>query len=125
MRILVVDDELDACLMMKHFLTQYGAEVVMAESVDEALERLRSARFDLLISDIGMPEKDGFDLLQAIANLNGGQPLPAIAVTAYARSEDRDRALSAGYQLHLPKPIDPDELIQAVARFNKKEISLS
>jgi CheY-like chemotaxis protein len=97
----------------------------MAESVDEALERLRSARFDLLIGDIGMPEKDGFDLLQAIASLDGGQPPPAIAVTAYARSEDRDRALAAGYQLHLPKPIDPDELIQAVARFNKKEISLS
>lgn len=83
----------------------------------QALERLQHERFDVLLSDIGMPEMDGYELLKRARMLDGSRPrpLPAIAVTAYARSEDRQRSLLAGFQMHLSKPIEARELIAAIA----------
>lgn len=116
-QVLVVDDELDARQFVHRLLLEYKADVQMAGSVDEALASFHARRPDVLISDIGMPEKDGFDLIRAVrafAHADGGQT-PAIALTALARNEDRKRTLFAGYQAHIAKPADADELIAVVA----------
>jgi CheY-like chemotaxis protein len=116
-RVLMVDDERDARELVKRVLEEYGAEVVTAGSVDEALELLPKARPDLIVSDIGMPDRDGYELLRAVRSLGPerGGDVPAIALTAFARAEDRMRALHAGYSAHVPKPIDVAELVSAVA----------
>ena len=91
-------------------LRGYGADVLAVESTDTAIAMLTHGRFapDVLVSDIGMPASDGYDLIRRVRNLSPGiRRIPAIAVTAYADSEDRIQALTAGYQLHLSKPIDP------------------
>ena len=114
---LVIDDEPDARGLIKWVLANSKADVLMAASAAEGLELLKNQRPDILISDIGMPEKDGYHLIRAVRNLppsNGGKT-PAIALTAFARSEDRTRALLAGYQIHLAKPIEPQELLATVA----------
>ena len=116
--ILVVEDEADTRDFLVRFLTGHGAKVAMANSAAEALERLPEAAADLLISDIGLPEVDGYELLQRIrqgGDHNGGG-IPAIALTAYARAEDRLRAFRAGYQEHLAKPVEPDDLVAAISR---------
>jgi signal transduction histidine kinase/ActR/RegA family two-component response regulator len=116
-RILAVDDEADARDLLKTIFAQYGAEVTVVAGVTEALTAFRQARFDVLVSDIVMPDEDGYDLIRKIRALEaerGGQ-IPALALTAYARIEDREAALSAGYQQHAAKPIDPAELAAAVA----------
>jgi PAS domain S-box-containing protein len=115
-RVLVVDDEADARGYLTVALEQCGAEVVTAASAHEALESLQRQRPDVLVSDIGMPGEDGFALIAKVRALdaaNGGR-LPAVALTAYARTEDRGRVLKAGYDLHLPKPIDPHQLADAL-----------
>jgi CheY-like chemotaxis protein len=97
-------------------LTQYGAEVLTVSSAAEALKNLASFQPDVLISDIGMPEVDGYSFIQQVRSLppeKGGQ-VPAIALTAYAREGDRDRAISDGYQRHVTKPLEPEQLVQAV-----------
>jgi len=117
-RVLVVEDEADTRDLLAAALGHSGAEVDPAASADEAMAALRRHRPDVLICDIGMPGEDGFALLarvRALAAEDGGL-VPAIALTAYARSDDRRRVLAAGYQVHLSKPVDPDELISAVAR---------
>jgi PAS domain S-box-containing protein len=126
LRVLVVDDEPDIRLMLQEALSEHGAEVVAASSCREALERLRgwpaaplpSAHLcDVLVADIGMPDEDGYLLIRKVRTLppqKGGR-IPAIALTAYARSEDRVRAIAAGYQHYVPKPLDPEELITVVA----------
>ncbi|MEX2122764.1 MAG: PAS domain S-box protein [Woeseia sp.] len=118
LRILVVEDEADTRDFLERFLAAHGAKVVMTGSADEALARLPNAEADLLISDIGLPEVDGYELLQRIRQTDAvdGGGIPAIALTAYARAEDRTRAFRAGYQAHLAKPIEPTELITAIAR---------
>jgi signal transduction histidine kinase/CheY-like chemotaxis protein len=116
-RVLVVDDERDTRELLKVGLGQCGAEVIVAGSVAEGLEAIRAATPDLLISDIGMPEEDGYDLIRRIRELpgeNGGR-VPAIALTAYARVEDRMQALRAGYQMHVPKPVEMAELVAVAA----------
>jgi PAS domain S-box-containing protein len=117
LQLLVVDDEEDARDLMAEVLGRYGAQVVALSSADEALERLASFRPDVLISDIGMPGRDGYDLIRAVRALGPerGGLVPAVALTAYARMEDRLRALAAGFQVHVPKPVEPAELIQVVA----------
>jgi signal transduction histidine kinase/response regulator RpfG family c-di-GMP phosphodiesterase len=118
MRILLVDDEPDAREVVATALSRAGASMTTAGSVDEAMEILTSSPIDLLISDIAMPEKDGFDLIRLLRELpsaQGGQ-MPAIALTAYARAEDRARALDAGFQLHLSKPVNPTSLIRAISQ---------
>jgi len=117
-RVLVVEDEADTRDLLAAALGHSGAEVDPAASAEEAMAALRRHRPDVLICDIGMPGEDGFALLarvRALAAEDGGL-VPAIALTAYARSDDRRRVLAAGYQVHLSKPVDPDQLISAVAR---------
>jgi len=117
-RVLVVEDEADTRDLLAAALGHSGAEVDPAASAAEALAALRRRRPDVMVCDIGMPGEDGYSLLErvrALASEDGGL-VPAIALTAYARSDDRRRALAAGFQIHLSKPVDPDELISAVAR---------
>jgi PAS domain S-box-containing protein len=115
--ILVVDDELDTRELLKASLSECGAEVSVAGSVREALASLGSAIPDLLISDIGIPDEDGYDLIRLVRALppESGGKVPAIALTAYARVEDRLKALRAGFQMHVPKPVELAELLTVVA----------
>ena len=116
LRVLVVDDEPDARDLIAAVLTGRGAEVVSVRSAGEALGEMERQRFDVLISDIGMPEMDGYSLISKIRQLpaeRGGR-IPAAALTAYAGVEDRMRVLSAGYQMHISKPAEPGELTTVV-----------
>ncbi|MCC5661613.1 response regulator [Nostoc sp. XA010] len=116
-RVLMVDDEPDTRELSTALLTQYGAEVLTVTSAAEALASLESFQPDVLVSDIGMPEMDGYALLQQVRSLppsKGGQ-IPAIALTAYARVEDQQRAKSAGFQHHISKPLDVQRLVQTVS----------
>jgi len=116
-RILVVDDEADARDLLTAILSRAGAQVLVAASADEALEALRRWRPDVLVSDIGMPGDDGYVLIRKVRALRseeGGQ-IRALALTAYARSEDRSQALAAGFHTHVAKPVDPLELTALIA----------
>jgi signal transduction histidine kinase/ActR/RegA family two-component response regulator len=118
MKILVVDDEKDAREFLRTAVERYGSHVETATSVPEALEAIEHERPDFLVSDIGMPEEDGHSLIRKIRALpeeRGGRT-PAIALSAYARSEDQLRAVQAGFQMHLSKPVEPEELVSAIAR---------
>ncbi|HEY9431733.1 MAG TPA: PAS domain S-box protein [Blastocatellia bacterium] len=116
-RVLLVEDNPDTLDMLKFIFDESGAEVIAAISVDEALDALERFRPDALVSDIAMPDRDGYDLISEIRSREPerGGKIPAVAVTAYARAEDRVRVLAAGFQMHIAKPIDPDELIAVVA----------
>jgi CheY-like chemotaxis protein len=117
LRVLFVDDEAEARELVALALAQGGAEVRTAVSAPEALAVCDEWRPDVLIADIGMPREDGYTLmrkLRARESERGGH-LPAIALTAYARGEDRRRAFSVGYEIYVPKPFDPIELLAAVA----------
>jgi signal transduction histidine kinase len=117
LRVLVVDDEPDARELLTVTLSQAGAQVTAAPSCAEAVKTLVQLKHDILISDIGMPDQDGYALMRKVRLLDpeqGGR-IPAVALTAYARNEDRARALSAGFQRHVAKPVDPAELTEVVA----------
>jgi len=118
LRVLVVDDERDACELLQRILTEQGAEVVAASTVPDALVAFRRFRPQVLVSDIGMPGHDGYELIRTIREMERGEEaaIPAIALTAFAREEDRALALEAGFQLHLSKPVEPAELSAAIAR---------
>jgi signal transduction histidine kinase/CheY-like chemotaxis protein len=124
LRVLVVDDDTDARELIASVLTSVGALPATAASAAEALAIFAERSFDLIISDIGMPERDGYQLMRAIRALpaDRGGRTPAIAVTAFARSEDRTRALLAGYQVHLAKPIEPHELVVTAASLTGKVV---
>jgi CheY-like chemotaxis protein len=115
--VLVVDDEPDARELVHRFLADAGARTMLASSVDEALGRLgHDVVPDLIVSDIGIPDRDGYELMRRIRQMDGPiSTAPAIALTALVRVEDRRRALLAGYQTHLAKPVDPTELVALVA----------
>jgi len=115
--VLYVDDEPDARELAKRVLSDQGALVVTAESAEEARRLLGSVRPDVLVADIGMPHEDGYSLIRSIRALpeSEARTVPAAAVTALARSEDRRRALLAGFQTHVAKPVDVVELIAVVA----------
>jgi signal transduction histidine kinase/CheY-like chemotaxis protein len=115
-KVLLVDDQVDARELLKIILTDTGAEVYTAGSANEGLELLRTKRPDVLVSDIGMPDKDGYQLIREVRRLaiTEGGKTPAIALTAFARSEDRTRAMRAGYQVHISKPIEPQELVASI-----------
>jgi len=117
LQVLVVDDEDDARELIKRILNDCNADVLTAATATEALSLLQHARPDLMVSDLGMPEVDGYGLLDRIRALGPahGGDLPAIALTAFARSEDRMRALSSGFMAHISKPVEPSELIAKVA----------
>ena len=118
-RILVVEDEPDTFEFLNRFLRSYGADVIVARSAEEALSRLSSEKVDIVVSDIGLPDVDGYDLMRRIRQrpANAGGATPAVALTAYARTEDRMRAFRSGYQAHLAKPIEPAELVATIASF--------
>lgn len=96
-------------------LERYGARVSAAASADEALDVLRRTPIDVLVSDIGMPGADGYDLIRRVRRMDGGSRIPTIAVTAYASAEDRARAVASGFQTHAAKPLDPAVLVEVVA----------
>jgi PAS domain S-box-containing protein len=117
LRILVIDDEEDARMLVAAVLCEQGADVHVAGSAADALEKLALVRPDVVVSDIGMPLMDGYSLIQKIRALPpalGGRT-PAVALTAYARAEDAQRAFAAGYQMHVAKPIEPSHLATVVA----------
>ena len=117
LKVLVVDDEADACELISALLTRCGADVTAARSATEAFRLLKQVHPDVLVSDIGMPFEDGYELMRkvrALSEENGGK-VPAVALTAYARPDDRMRALRAGYQMHVSKPIELTELVTIVA----------
>jgi signal transduction histidine kinase len=121
LRVLIVDDEADARELLTAMLEQCGAQVTAVPSAADAIDCLRDrpgeSMPDVLISDIGMPGLDGFELISRIRAMapDSGGAIPAIALTAYARPEDRARVLEAGYQLHVPKPVEPARLSELVA----------
>jgi len=122
LHVLVVDDEEDARNLIKAVLEKCDARVTAAENAREALGFLKALRPDILLSDLGMPGEDGYSLIRAVRKLPpelGGQT-PAAALTAYARMEDRLKVLRAGFQIHLPKPIEPVELVTVVANLAKR-----
>jgi CheY-like chemotaxis protein len=115
--VLIVDDEPDARELIKVILEQAQASVITAGSTVQALELLESNKPDVLVSDIGMPEEDGYQfirLVRALPPAQGGK-IPAVALTAYARQEDRKLALLSGYQMHITKPVEPSELIAVIS----------
>jgi len=119
--VLAVDDDADALGLVREILESAGAHVRTATSVHEALAEIEHAVPDVLVSDLGMPGMDGFDLIQRIRQMEGAaRELPAAALTAYARSEDRAKALRLGFEMHLAKPIDPSELIAAVSSLARR-----
>jgi CheY-like chemotaxis protein/two-component sensor histidine kinase len=113
-KVLVVDDEEDSLAVVKRILERRGAEVRGSKTMHEALGAFTQFGPDVVVSDIGMPEHDGYELITRLRDLPGGRAVPAVALTALARVEDRTRALRAGFQLHLAKPIDFAELVAVV-----------
>jgi CheY-like chemotaxis protein len=114
--ILVVDDEADARDLMQRVLREQGAAVFLAESGEEAVRIAETATPDILVGDIGMPNMDGYQLIRRIRAMEtAGRRMPALALTAFARAEDRKRALLAGYQAHIAKPADMAELVIVLA----------
>lgn len=123
LKILVVDDEADARTMLQRLLTECRAEVSTAGSAKEAMSALSNSLPDVLVSDIGMPETDGYQLIRKVqaSNFLKGKPLPAIALTAFARSDDQTKALRAGFLRHMSKPVDPFALATAIAEIAKRK----
>jgi PAS domain S-box-containing protein len=121
-RVLLVEDEEDAREMLKAVLEGDGAQVVAVGSAAEAWRALEGAGCDVLVSDIGMPVEDGYSLIRRVRERDAlrGSTTPAVALTAYARMEDRTRSLDAGFQAHVSKPIEPSELLSVVASLAKR-----
>ncbi|MEH1934851.1 MAG: ATP-binding protein [Nostoc sp.] len=117
LRVLIVDDEAEARHLLTTILRQYGTQVIAAASACEALLALQEFKPHVLVSDISMPQEDGYTLIRKVRALptDQGGRIPAVALTAYARAEDRTQALLAGFQLHVPKPVNPGELAAVIA----------
>lgn len=122
LHVLIVDDEEDGRDLVKTVLEQCGAKVTEAASAAAGFKALQELQPDILISDLGMPEEDGYSLIQKIRQLppDKGGEIPAAALTAYARTEDRMRVLRAGFQIYLPKPVEPTELLAVVANLGER-----
>ncbi len=121
LQVLLVDDNTDTRELIAFVLQQSGAQVTSVSSVSEALETLRRLKPDVLVSDIGMPDEDGYSLIRKVRAREalGKENIPAVALTAFARDEERSLALQAGFQVHLSKPIEPEELVTVVANLAK------
>jgi PAS domain S-box-containing protein len=124
LKILIVDDERDTLEMLRIGLSNCGAEVTTAGSAADALEAISSSVPDVIISDIGMPDVDGYEFMRKIRALpaEGGGRVPAVALTAYARTEDRLQALRSGYQMHVPKPVELAELVAVTASLAQRSL---
>ncbi len=122
LRVLLVDDDLDSLQFLNIMLTDYGADVHAATSVAEGLEALQWYKPDVLVSDLAMPGEDGYSLITKVKALEAksGKRIPAVALTAYVRVEDRTRALAAGFNMFVPKPVEPNELITAIANLAER-----
>jgi CheY-like chemotaxis protein len=115
-KILVVDDDADARHLLTAILERCASVVKSCESVAEALVSLEEFKPDIIVSDIGMPDEDGYSLIKKVrAAGNGQERIPAVALTAFARVEDRLKALAAGFNMHVPKPVEPAELTMVIA----------
>lgn len=116
-KVLVVDDESDSRELLMTILTNCGSDVRCSDSAATAMEEFNEWHPDLLVSDIGMPNEDGYSLIRRVRNIdsNYARQIPAVALTAYATDEDRLQALSAGYQMHLAKPIEPETFVTSIA----------
>src|SRR6185369_1759433 len=115
-RVLVVEDDPDTRALIKTVLERHGAEVMVADSSTTALDEVARQKPDIIVSDIGMTGENGYQLMRRIRSLppEQGGHIPAIALTAYAGASDRRRALLAGFQTHLPKPVEPDDLLTVI-----------
>ncbi|MEH1768867.1 response regulator [Nostoc sp.] len=124
LRVLVVDDNDDCLCIVTFILSDYQAQTKTATSVDEAIEAIEEWKPDIVISDIGMPDKDGYSLVTSIRNKEAsmGGFLPAVALTSYAYQEDIREAIDAGFQEVIRKPFEPDELVAVVARLTGQTI---
>jgi CheY-like chemotaxis protein len=111
---LIVDDDEDTLELLSTALSQRGATVTAVSSAAQAIESIKAFRPDVLVSDIAMPGEDGYKLIERVIALDVAPRIPAIAITAYAKEEDKERALSAGYQRYLSKPVELGEFISAV-----------
>ena len=122
LRVLVVENEPDSRLLFTLLLEESGAHVTAAGSAGEALALLDTRTVDVIVADIGLPDEDGYAFIRQVRARENGGPhhVPALALTAYARAEDRDRALASGYQMHVAKPVEPDQFIAAVARLARQ-----
>jgi CheY-like chemotaxis protein/nitrogen-specific signal transduction histidine kinase len=120
-KVLVIDDEQDARELIKEVLTLFQADVITAATAAAGLEILKNHRPDVIVSDIGMPEKDGYQFIREVRSLpsTDGGKTPAIALSAFAHSEDRTRAITAGYQMHLSKPVESHELVAAIENLTR------
>lgn len=127
LRVLVVDSDLDSRVLLTMVFEEYGVETIAATSALEALEIVKQVKPDLLISEISLPNEDGYSLMRKLrASENARQvEIPAIALTAYNSEDDRAHALSVGFEKHLPKPFDIDELIKTVACLTRQVESMS
>ena len=125
LHVLAVDDDHDALQMLREILESAGATVDTAGSAVEALDTLSTGRADVMITDVGMPGMDGFDLIERVRRSADPniRAIPAAALTAYARSDDRAKALRSGFGLHLSKPIDPAELVAAVGALARHRVN--
>jgi signal transduction histidine kinase/DNA-binding response OmpR family regulator len=123
-RVLIVDDDVDTCEMLTFAFNRWGAEAQTSGSVSEAFDSITKWKPDVLLTDINMPGEDGYALIKKLRELAPEKvaSIPAIALTAMARPEDSEQALSAGFQLHFAKPVDTQELGQAIANLTKKEV---
>jgi CheY-like chemotaxis protein len=123
--VLVVDDEPDALELLRRVLTDAEATVTCAAGATEALERLHESAPDVVVSDIGMPGRDGYWLIEQIRSLDAPKTrrTPAVALTAFAGPQDRLRALQAGFQIHVPKPVEPAELVSVVATAAGRDVA--
>jgi CheY-like chemotaxis protein len=115
--VLVIEDHIDAGEIVRIVLEGRGARVELSTTAHHALERLSSTRYDVIVSDIGLPDMDGYELMRELRSR--GDNTPAIAVTAYAHPGHRSQALQAGFTMHLAKPLDVGELLAAVAHLSK------
>jgi CheY-like chemotaxis protein len=117
-RVLVVDDDSDTRQVLKAVLSECHADVITAASAAEAIKEIERRKPDVLVSDLGMPEQDGYELIKEVREMESADNtacIPALALTAYAKAEDRVRALAGGYQVHLSKPVEPAEFLLVVA----------
>jgi CheY-like chemotaxis protein len=123
LNVLLVDDDSDTLKLMETALKRRQANVTAVSSAGEAIQAISRRRPDVLVSDIAMPDEDGYGLIEKVRLLENGeaQGIPAVAITAYAKDEDRERALSAGFQIYLAKPVELTELISVVARAAKRD----
>jgi CheY-like chemotaxis protein len=122
--VLLVDDEQDARDLVEHILSQNGASVITAAGAPKALALLEDSRPDVIISDIGMPDVDGYEFMRRVRLLDEtrGGTVPALALTAFTRSDDKMRALRAGFTSYMSKPVEPTALLAAVASLNRRTV---